>query len=493
MRQMRLVSSSDASCLSVAVIGAGLGGIAAAYHLKRSGLAFTVFEQSHGPGGTWWDSRYPGCEVDVHSHLYSYSFFRSYDWPRTHNKQPELQRYCQATIDRFDIGAHFEFAKRVDAVRWDDEAELYKLRLETGEERSFNVVVTALGLLNYPKYPQWPGLEGFAGPKFHTARWEHQHDLAGRRIAVIGTGSTSAQVVPAIAPTAGHVYVFQREPGWLLPKGARDFSPEERRRYRRLPALILWNRFRTLQAIAKRMDAYASLESASHRELERMCVRFIEETIDDPVTRAAVTPSYPWGCKRTVIDDNFYRSLNRRNVSLIPRAVAGVTSDAIVDADGVSWPVDVVVMATGFQPTRFFASLEVTGPRGRTIQDIWGDAETFLGITVAGMPNFFMLYGPNTNGAGSICGALERQAEVMARTVRRMKRHGVLVAETRPAAQRLYMRWLGKRLDAADPVWRGGCSNYFYSENGRNVTQLPISALQYWALTRTLPSLGIRC
>lgn len=469
----------------VVIVGGGFGGIATGVKLKRAGIdTFTIFEKSEGPGGTWWDNRYPGAEVDVWSHLYSYSFM-SYDWSRSHARQDEIQRYLEEVVDRFGLRPHFRFGTTVDEAIWDDTSDMYTVRLRGGEELRAQVVVSALGLLNYPRYPDWPGLERFEGPKFHTSRWEHHHDLTGKRVAVVGTGSTATQVVPEIAPVVEHLYLFQREPGWVVPKGERDFTAEERQRLRS-PLKHRLERMRLALMLER-----GQIGGAIHRPgtkvntlREQQCRAFIDAVFADrPDLRAAVTPDYPYPGKRPILNSTFYGALKRDNVELVPRAVASVTPTGVVDAEGKEHPVDVLVMATGFQPANYLASLEVTGRDGRTIHEVWdGEPRAFLGMTVPGFPNFFMLYGPNTNG-GEIISCLERQAEHVAGVVRRMARHRVTAVEVRTSFYERYNRWLQKKMEGT--AWTVS-NNYYKSASGRIVTQWPFGALFYGVLTKVL-------
>jgi cation diffusion facilitator CzcD-associated flavoprotein CzcO len=212
----------------VVIVGAGLGGIAAGVRLQKAGVhTFTIFESSAGVGGTWWDNTYPGAEVDVHSNLYSNSF-KSYDWTRTHARQPELQAYLEETVDEYGLRSHLQLGVAVHSAAWDDDRQVWKVTLGSGAFQDCHVVISAVGFLNVPRYPEWPGLEQFQGPKFHTSRWEHQHDLSGKTVAVVGTGSSATQVVPAIQPSVKKLFVFQREPGWVMPKGERDLTEDER-------------------------------------------------------------------------------------------------------------------------------------------------------------------------------------------------------------------------------------------------------------------------
>jgi cation diffusion facilitator CzcD-associated flavoprotein CzcO len=474
---------------SIAIVGAGLGGIATAVKLATAGFRrFTVFEQSEGPGGTWLDNRYPGCAVDIPSHAYSYSFI-PYDWRSTHATQPELLQYANDVIDHFDLRSYFRFDTRVDEVRWDGERGGYVVRTESGDEERFDVVVSCLGILNVPQYPSWPGLDEFAGPVFHTARWEHEHDLVGKRVAVVGTGSTAAQVVPAIAPDVAQLYVFQRQPGWVMPKGEREFTETERRRFRRHPILQKLRRARLFYLDWDRFKGFDAA-SAKQRELRRLCLDYIDSAIESPAVRAAVTPDYPWGCKRVVLSSDFYPALNRDNVELVPRPVTRVTRTGVVDSDGVERMVDVLVLATGFKPTAYLASLRVHGPGGVELHDAWaGEPKAFLGVTVAGFPNFFILYGPNTNGGFSIIAQLERQAEVVVQAVRRIHRRHAAV-DTRPAALDRYVRWVDRQIATHASAMEANCTNYYHAPTGRNVTQWPRTHAWYYLVTKMLSPLG---
>jgi len=474
----------------IVIVGAGFGGIATGVKLKRAGIhTFTIFEKSDGPGGTWWDNRYPGAEVDVASHLYAYSF-KPYDWSRTHARQAELQRYLEEVVDDYGLRPHIRFGTTVDRAVWDEQRHVYSVYLSDGEEIRAHVVVSALGLLNYPKYPDWPGLDDFEGPKFHTARWEHEHDLTGKRVALVGTGSTATQIVPEIGPVVDHLYLFQREPGWVVPKGDRDFTPAERAAFRRQPLKRRMERMRLAYMLERNQ-----LGGAIHRPgtkinslREGQCLRFIEREFGDhPELREAVTPKYPYPGKRPILNSTFYGALKLDNVELVARAVKSVTPTGVVDTEGKEYPVDILVMATGFQPANYLASLEVTGRDGRTIHEFWaGEPQAMLGMTVPGFPNFYMLYGPNTNG-GEIISCLERQAEHVVQNVRRMIRRGQTAFEVRPKFYDTYNRWLQRKMDGT--AWTVS-NNYYKSPSGRIVTQWPFGALFYGALTKVLSPLS---
>ncbi|WP_432839768.1 flavin-containing monooxygenase [Dactylosporangium sp. CA-092794] len=476
----------------VAIIGAGFGGIAAAVKLRRlPGVEFTIFEQSAGVGGTWFDNRYPGCEVDVPSHAYSFSFVR-YDWPRTHATQPELLAYAEHVVDHFGLRPHLRLDTRVAELVWEESTGRYRLRTESGEDHEFDVVISALGLLSVPRYPEWPGLSDFTGVSFHTSRWEPQHDLTGKRVAVVGTGSTAAQVVPAIAPQVEQLYVFQREPGWIEPKRERAFTPRERWMYRHVPLAFRAHRAWLFYQSIRRFKGF-DVTSRRQQQMRELCEGYIARTVEDPQVARALTPDYPWGCKRPILATTYYQAFNRDNVELVPHPVTSVTPTGIVDATGAEREIDVLVLSTGFQPTRFLSTLDVKGRDGRSIHDAWAErASAFLGVTVAGFPNFFVLYGPNTNGGLSIIAQLERQAELATRAVARLVSGRWRDVDTDPEAQRRYVRWIDRRLSSAASAMESGCHNYYHSDTGHNITQWPGSHLRYLAMLRVLDRFGLR-
>jgi cation diffusion facilitator CzcD-associated flavoprotein CzcO len=479
--------SSEGRKPRVAVIGAGISGVCTAVRLHHAGYEFSVYEQAAGPGGTWWDNSYPGCEVDVDSHMYSFSFM-PYDWLRTHGTQPELQRYVEDIIDRFGIRSRFHFSTKVDEAVWDDERGLYRVRIASGEEEEFEAVVSCLGILNNPKYPGWPGLDEFEGVKFHSARWNHDVDLAGKTVALVGTGSSAAQAVPQLAETVGQLYVYQRSPGWILPKGERDYTDEERDHYRGLSGLGRRKlRLHYYRHLTKGYDVFR-IGSKYHEQAHALALQYIKETIEDPETRKAVTPDYPFGCKRVILASTFYPALNRENVELVPHAVERLTRDGIVSADGDERKVDVLIMATGFQPQRFLATLEIKGYGGRSIHDFWdGNPRAVLGITVPGFPNFFMCYGPNTNGGPGLMFMAEIESKAIVKMLRRLERRGGKAIDTRPRALDRYVKWVDKENRKRNSARFAGCTNYDFAPKGRAVLLWPRSAGYYNMLSRVIP------
>jgi cation diffusion facilitator CzcD-associated flavoprotein CzcO len=467
----------------IAIVGAGLSGIITAVKFHLGGFEnLTVFEASGGPGGTWWDNTYPGAEVDTPSIAYSFSFM-PYDWSRTHCRQPELQRYTEDTIDHFGLRSHFRFNSPVTSAVWNETTCSYRVTLANGEESNFDILVAATGLFSMPNIPDWPGREQFAGRIFHSARWDSSEDLTNKRVGVVGTGCTAAQLTPELAKIASQLVVFQREAGWVLPKGDRDFTSEERAWRMDHPWKAKYERLRIFQ---KTSAAYTGFSPGSklHTELTQTSLALIEKSIKDPELRELVTPKYPYGCKRPVKDSNFYRALDLPNVELVPRAVASLTATGVVDSAGVEHPLDVVVLATGFQTTNYVGRMEVSGVSGVSLREHWaGDPKAYLGITVSEFPNFFLVYGPNTNGGTTITAQAERQAEFIVRAVKRMRRRGFRRIDTRQDTVDSFARWVDAALEKTRPAQISGCHNYYFSERGRNVTQWPLSHLKYALMT----------
>lgn len=474
---------------TIAIIGAGFGGISAGITFKNARItSFTIFEASPRVGGTWWDNQYPGCEVDVASHMYSFPFKR-HDWSRTHAKQAELHAYLEETVSDYDLAPNIRLGVAVERAVWDEATHTWTLTLSTGESFVCHVLISAVGFLNVPQYPTWPGLELFEGPKFHTSRWEHQHDLTGRTVAIVGTGSTATQIVPEIAPIVKQLYLFQREPGWVIPKGDRDFTPAERSKWRN-PIRHRWIRAKGFWDIERTSwrGRFWKPGTKINTQGRAACLAFIDEVFADrPELKAAVTPSYPFPGKRPIFNSTFYPALKRDNVELVPRAVSRITRSGVVDVDGVERKVDVLVMATGFQPSNYLARVEVVGVEGRTLREHWNDEpRAFLGTTVPGFPNFFILYGPGTNG-GEIVTLLLTQSDHALRAIRRMLREGTTAVEVKPFWADVYHAWLQDGMRGT--AWTTS-RNYFKNAAGKIVTQWPYGAQTYRVLSRLLSRLS---
>ena len=474
----------DGAPTRVAVIGGGFGGIAAAVALQRAGIEdYVILERSDGIGGTWFHNRYPGAETDAPSHLYCFSF-APYSWSRTHVRQPELKDYLEHVVDRFRLRPHFRFRQSVTRVEWDEATAEQVVTTGDGSQLRVDAVICAVGMFGAPRTPDLPGLESFTGPALHTARWDESVDLTGRRVAVLGTGSSSSQVVPSLAGRAGRVLVFQRQPSWLLPKSDRDFTAGEKLAWSTGP---LWKLHRLrLYLRQERREvggAFFRPGTRSNGAAEQAARAYLDEVFADrPDLKEAVTPTYAFGGKRAILSSAFYPALLRDDVQLVPRAVAAVTATGIVDSAGEHHEVDALVLATGFEATKYLHGLDVVGRDGRRLHDVWaGEPQAFLGLTVPGFPNFFMLYGPNTNG-GLIVSNLQRQATYAVREISRLG-DGVQAVEVRADVVALYNRWLQRKIAKTSFT---ATANYFQTASGKVVTQWPDCATLYAALTVVL-------
>jgi cation diffusion facilitator CzcD-associated flavoprotein CzcO len=469
----------------IAIIGAGFSGIGMAVKLIRDGIgSFTIYDRLPDAGGCWRSNNFPGAEVDTESDVYRFSF-KSYPWTRSHARRDELLRYFDDVIDEYGLRRHIQFNTTIVSVVWNEEALRYTLTTTQGATYDAEIVISAVGLFSEPKIPTWPGLDRFEGDIVHTAQWRNGLDLSGRDVAVVGTGSTGASLVPAVAEIANRLYVFQRQPGWILPKPVTEY--DELERYRRAGRLTSqWSRARALYRIRKAIKGGRAKKvgTAQNQAVERVVRDFLNSSLDDrPDLIEQVTPDYPVYGKRLVRSSDFYPALKRPNVELVPREVRKVTPHALVDDMGVERNVDVIVFATGFKASQFLSGLRVVGRQGTDLhEDVWkDDASAFLGMVVPNFPNFFVLYGPNTNGSGAHLFVLECQMSFVGGIIKRMQRSGTNVAEVRPKHFHAYERWLRKQwVDSALLTTH----NYFRGASGNVVTNWPRGFGLYFLLTK---------
>jgi len=474
---------TEPSPYGVAILGAGAGGLGLAIRLKRAHQDdFVIFEASDGVGGTWRTNSYPGAACDVPSHLYSYSFAMKPDWTKTYANQPEILQYFEECADRFGIRPHLRVNTTVVSAEWDAVAMVWRLTDSAGGQATARVLVSALGTFNAPLVPEFEGLDSFEGKYWHSSRWDHQQDLSGKRVAVIGTGASAVQIVPALAPSVRHLTMFQRSPSWILPRSDKQFTDEEKQRFAR----------HKLAARRHRWDIYRTFErnitfrhgDAMADQLRALALSHLDHRIKDDELRAKLTPDFPFGCKRTLVSSDFYKAMVRPEVSLVTDAIERITPSGVLTADGTEHEVDALVLATGFRATEYLHGLDVVGVGGRHLHDDWSEAaHAYLGMTVAGYPNFFMLYGPNTNqGGNSIIFILEAQAAYIVRALRAMRHRRLASISIRRPVMDAYNTQLADDLEGT--VWDTGCQSYFKNERGKIVTQLPYPSLWYWRRTR---------
>lgn len=465
--------------LDVAVIGSGFGGIAMGRALKRMGRRFVILEAADAPGGTWRDNCYPGAACDVPSHLYCFSFLANPDWGRKYSPQVEIQRYLVDSVARLGLDSHLRLGARVTRASFDEGGTFWSLDIAGGRRLRARHVVAACGQLRNPKLPEIEGRDSFAGQAFHSSRWPKDLSLDGRRVGVIGSGATAIQIVPAIAGRAAHITMFQRTPNWIIARKDRAYSSLERWAFTYLPgwqklyrAWIYWN-------FEMRWPAF-SKNSRLRPFLERRARRYMREQLAArPDLWEKLTPDYPMGCKRILISDDFYPALTRSDVTLETRRIARIEPQGVRLADDALVPLDVLVFATGFRADDFVAPMEVRGRDGRSLAQVWEQGPfAYNGIAVPGFPNFFLLYGPNTNlGHNSIVFMLEQQIAHITRLLRTAERRGVTRIEAHEDAAEAFRAEMRRAL--RDSVWLAGCGSWYLSADGSSPTNWPHSTLSF--------------
>jgi cation diffusion facilitator CzcD-associated flavoprotein CzcO len=457
---------------SIAVVGAGFGGVGAIVMLRRAGYTnVTVFERGERVGGVWHHNTYPGAACDVPSHLYEFSFAPNPRWSRRYAPQAEIQAYLEDVARRHGVFDRIRTGAEVTRASWDEERAKWVLETSAGAHEA-DVLLTACGQLSVPSIPPIPGLESFAGPAFHTARWRHDVDIAGKRVAVVGTGCSAIQVVPAIQPHVAQVDVYQRSPGWTMPKMDFEYSERAKRLFERFPILQRLDRaavFAFMELGAAGMTRYRWL-LPPFRAIGR---RQIKKTITDPELRRKVTPPDEYGCKRVMLTDQWYPALTEPNVDLITERIAEVTPSGIRTEDGRERAADVLVLATGFRSHAFVAPMEIEGRGGRRLSEEWAEvARAYLGVSVPRFPNLFLLYGPNTNGGtGSVIYTIEAAMGHVLAALRELERTDSRRIELRREAAEAFDRELRSALSGS--VWHSGCTSWYVDANGNDPSQWP--------------------
>ncbi|MFF7650409.1 flavin-containing monooxygenase [Streptomyces sp. NPDC007983] len=467
----------------VAVIGSGFGGLGAAVRLRRAGITdFVVLERADAVGGAWRDNSYPGCACDIPSHLYSFSFAPNPDWPRAFSGQRHIRAYLERVADTFGLRPHLRFDAEVLALRWDGAALHWEIETARGPLTA-DVVVSATGPLSDPKIPDIPGLDGFPGKVFHTARWDHGYDLRGKRVAMVGTGASAIQIVPEIQKEARRLTLFQRTPPWVLPRMDRRITAAERWLHGRLPVSgalrrgLLWG-IRELQvgAFTKR--------PAELGFVERLAGVHMGRAIKDPVLRSRLTPRYRIGCKRILLSNDYYPALAQPHVE-VAGGLKEIRGTTLIGSDGTETEADAIIFGTGFHVTDIPIAQRVTGAAGTTLAEEWkGGMEALRGASAAGFPNFLTIIGPNTGlGNSSMILIIEAQLNYVTDYLRQLDALGGKVAlDARPAAVRAYNDMVQERMKRT--VWNSGGCDSWYLDNGRNTTLWPGSTSEFKRVTR---------
>jgi cation diffusion facilitator CzcD-associated flavoprotein CzcO len=459
--------------IDIAIVGAGFGGLGMAIRLEQAGMhGFTVLERAPDVGGTWFANSYPGCQCDVPSNLYSFSFAPKSDWTHSYPEQPQILEYLRDCVRRFDVGDRIRLNTEMQDAAWDAGERRWRIDTSNGPLTA-RLLIAAPGLLSEPSLPRIPGLEDFPGNVFHTAAWDHEHDLAGERVALFGTGATAVQIAPRIQPEVERLYVLQRTPPWVLPHPDREIREGQKRLYGTAPFLQRLSR----AAIYTIREGYVLgmvLEPRVMKIPELVARAHMRKQVPDAALRRKLTPAYSIGCKRILLSNDWYPTITAPNAELVTDRVTEIRGSAIVTADGREREVDTIVFATGFSPTDPPIAQVVRGGDGRTLSEVWqGSPQAYLGTTVAGFPNLFVLYGPNLNlGHSSIVYMLESQIRYVMEALRAMRERDVAALDVRPDVQAAWNDQLQERL--AGSVWdTGGCSSWYLDSNGRNSVMWP--------------------
>jgi cation diffusion facilitator CzcD-associated flavoprotein CzcO len=470
----------------VLIIGTGFAGLGMAIELQRSGEQdFVVLEKADDLGGTWRDNQYPGCACDIPSHMYSFSFEQNPRWSRMYAEQQEIWDYLKGVADKYGLRRYISFGTAVTGAQWDADAKVWHVSTDRGDTYTARALVAGVGALHIPNVPALPGVEKFQGKTFHSAQWDHDYDLKGKRVAVVGTGASAIQFVPKIAEDVAELSLFQRTPPWIIPKNDRPIRPWEKQLFRALPFtqrlfrnFIYW----TLESRALGFAVNPKIMEFA----QRLAVRHIEKQVADPAVRAKVTPDYTMGCKRVLISNDYYPTLGRSNVDLVTDGIAEVREHSIVDTTGVEHEVDAIIYGTGFHVIDSYDYLDFTGKDGRNLAKEWREqgAETYYGITVSGFPNLFFLLGPNTGlGHNSVVFMIESQIRYVRQCLELLDAHGADELDVRPDVQKRFNRDVQSKLTKG--VWtEGGCKSWYLDAQGVNRTVWPGFTWRYWMRTK---------
>lgn len=461
--------------LAITIIGAGPGGLCMAIKLREAGFEnFVVVEGGEQVGGTWNHNRYPGCACDIPSHLYSFSFDVKRDWSRPYAPQPEILEYLEGVASKYDVLRFCRFGHFVERAIWDDEASKWFVHLDNGETIESDVVVSAIGMFNNIVLPAIEGLDDFEGTKFHSSRWDWSHSLEGERVGVIGAAASAVQLIPEVAKLAGQVHLFQRTANWVLPKDDDPYTAEQLEFFRTDPHAAAGIR----QAIFDGIETGQAFYDPTVRgEMESVGLAAID-VVENPDVRAKLMPKHLWGCKRPLFSNDYYSAFNRPNLELVTEDIARITADGVVLSNGEERKLDTLVLATGFSATEYLSAIEVVGRKGLGLAEAWNDgAQAYQGVTTAGFPNLFMLYGPNTN-QGSLITMIEWEVDHALAHIRRLVTENLAWIDVKADRQAAYNEQLQKDIESIE-AWADGCNNYYSAPSGRVVTQWPKNMSAY--------------
>ena len=465
--------------LRVAIIGSGFAGLGAAIRLQQSGVRdIVILERGDSIGGTWRDNTYPGAACDIPSHLYSLSFEPKHDWSRRYAAQAEIRAYLESCVDRNGLRPALRLNRSVAHARYDEATATWDIATQTGETFTADVLISAIGALRDPEYPDIPGRESFEGAQMHTARWDHSVDFTGKRVAVIGTGASSIQVAPELAKVAGRLTVFQRTPAWVTPRRDRAYTALEKALFRFVPAARRLHRGYIYSRLEGRFVFFGRSVGLNAFAAKRLTA-YLRHKVDDRATARALTPRYRVGCKRILISDDYFPMFNRSNVTLNTQRIERIAPQGIVMDDGTTVDVDVIVWATGFAVRNPLGGLEITGVDGERLSRRWADRPSaHLGLTIPSFPNLFLLLGPNTGlGHNSIIFMIETQIAYILDALAVLRRRRGSYLNVREEVLEQFVEHVDSR--HGDYVWASGCRSWYIDDQGRNFTLWPGSTVEY--------------
>ncbi|MFL5346216.1 MAG: flavin-containing monooxygenase [Hyalangium sp.] len=471
--------------VEVAIVGSGFSGLGMAISLKKAGLeSFLLLEKAGEVGGTWRENTYPGAACDVPAHLYSFSFEPNPAWSRTYASQPEILEYLRRCASKYGMGPHLRFHAEVTSAEFDEARGGWTVHMKDGQRIGARSLVLGNGALHLPAYPAIPGRESFQGPAFHSACWRHDAELAGKTVAVIGTGASAIQLVPQLASRVRQLYLFQRTPPWILPRFDKAFSPERRKLFERIP-LLRWLYRAALYWNSEWRAALFLRAGGLNRIVEWVSRRYLAQSVSDPRLRERLAPNYRLGCKRVLLSSDYYPAVQQPNVELVTEGIESIGPRGVRTRDGVEREVDAIVYGTGFDVSRYLAPIRIVGRGGRELNELWsGSPSSFLGITVSGFPNLFLLMGPNTGlGHNSMIFMIEAQARYALQCIQALRTRELRWMEVRPGVQAGFNEQLREKL--AQTVWQsGGCRSWYQTADGHNSAIWPGFTFDYWLRTR---------
>jgi cation diffusion facilitator CzcD-associated flavoprotein CzcO len=469
--------------LTAVIVGAGFSGLAAGVYLKRAGISdFVILEKADRVGGTWRENTYPGAACDVPSHLYSYSFEPNPNWSRAYGGQAEILAYLEHCADKYSLRPHLKLGQQVESATFNEATGTWHIETAAGEHLEARALLLGNGALHVPALPDIPGLASFTGTKFHSAQWDHSYDLTGKRVAVVGTGASAIQFVPQIAPKVRHLDVYQRTPPWIVPKRDRLISSTEQWLFERVPAAHWLRRTSLYWLLESRVVGFAYAPKVNEM-LEKVVLRMLARSVPDRELRAKVTPSYRFGCKRVLISNDWYPALQRDNVDLITDKIESITPRGVRTADGTERAVDALILGTGFRVSEYLSALRVIGRDGVELNEAWrASLRNYLGITVSGFPNLFLLMGPNTGlGHNSMIFMIEAQARYAANAIRELRERKLAFIDVLPSTEHAFRAELKAKM--RNTVWTTGCQSWYQTPDGE-VFLWPGATFDYWWRTR---------